>query len=127
LFDTITVPEAVAAELKSIVLPDWVQVAPVPSAAIPHVTKAGLGRGETEAIYLALHLRPDRLLLDDGDGRREAQRLGLRVTGVLGLLVAARRVGLLPTIRPDVDRLRTAGFHVSEALYKDLLASCGEI
>ena len=99
----------------------------VPKGAIPGVTKAGLGRGETEAIYLALYLRPDRLLLDDGDARREAQRLGLRVTGVLGLLVAARRAGLIPAVRPDVDRLLTSGFRVSEGLYKELLAFCGEI
>lgn len=84
LFDTITVPAAVAAELKSVLLPDWVRVVSISQGAIPHVKEARLGRGETEAIHLALHLRPDRLLLDDGEGRREAQRLGLRVTGVLG-------------------------------------------
>jgi predicted nucleic acid-binding protein len=121
------VPAAVAAELKSILLPDWVQVLSIPQGTIPRVNEARLGRGETEAIHLALHLRPDRLLLDDGEGRREAQRLGLRVTGVPGLLVAAKRIGLLPAVRPEVDTLRTSGFRVSEGLYKELLASCGEI
>lgn len=41
LFDTITVPPAVAAELKSILLPDWVRAASVPEGAIPSVSKAG--------------------------------------------------------------------------------------
>ena len=127
LFDTITVPAAVAAELKSVLLPDWVRVVSIPQGAIPYVREARLGRGETEAIHLALHLRPDRLLMDDGEGRRGAQRLGLRVTGVLGLLVAAKRKELLPVVRPEMDALRTSGFRISEALYKDLLASCGEI
>ena len=127
MFDTITVPAAVAAELKSVLLPDWVRVVSIPQGAIPHVKEARLGRGETEAIQLALHLRPDTLLLDDGEGRREAQRLGLRVTGVLGLLVAAKRRGLLPAVRPEVVTLRTSGFRVSEGLYQELLASCGEI
>ncbi len=126
LFDTITVP-AVAAELKSVLLPDWVRVVSIPQGAIPYVREPRLGRGETQAIHLALHLRPDRLLMDDGEGRREAQRPGLRVTGVLGLLVAAKRKELLPVVRPEMDALRTSGFRISEGLYKDLLASCGEI
>ena len=136
LFDTVIVPPAVADELKSVLLPDWVRVLSVPvvsipvvsipEGAIPRARGAGLGRGEIEAVNLALHLRPDRLLLDDGEGRREARRLGLRVTGVLGLLVAAKRSGLLPAIRPEVDTLRTSGFRISEGLYKELLASCGE-
>lgn len=132
MFDAITVPAAVAAELKSVLLPDWVKVVSIPvvsipQGGIPHIQEARLGRGETEAIHLALRLRPDRLLLDDGEGRREAQRLGLRITGVLGLLLAAKKTGLLPTVRPEVDTLRTSGFGVSEGLYKELLASCGEI
>jgi uncharacterized protein len=108
LFDTITVPAAVAAELKSVLLPDWVRVVSIPQGAVSSVREAGLGRGETEAIHLALQLRPDRLLMDDGDGRREGQRLGLRVMGVLGLLLAAKRIRLLSAVRPE------------------LLASCGE-
>jgi predicted nucleic acid-binding protein len=98
-----------------------------PEACHSTCQQSKAGGGETEAIHLALHLRPDRLLLDDGEGRREAQRLGLRLTGVLGLLVAAKRIGLLPAVRPDVDTLRASGFRVSAGLYMELLESCGEI
>jgi len=103
-----------------------VRVVSIPQVTVPDVREAGLGRGETDAIRLALHLRPDRVLLDDGEGRRETKRLGLRVTGVLGLLATAKRMGLLPAVRPEVDKLRTSGFRVSKGLYKELLASCGE-
>ncbi len=57
-----------------------------PHTQIFHVKDAGLGRGETEAIHLALHLRPDRPLPDDGEGRRETRGLGLRVTGALVII-----------------------------------------
>jgi predicted nucleic acid-binding protein len=65
--------------------------------------------------------------MDDGDARRHAKRLGLRVTGVLGLLVAAKRMNLIPAVRPEIDSLRKSGFHVSLGLYSELLVSCGEI
>jgi predicted nucleic acid-binding protein len=63
MFDSITVPPAVSAELKSLLIPDWVRVVSIPQGAATHFSEAGLGRGETEAIHLALHLRPDRLLI----------------------------------------------------------------
>jgi hypothetical protein len=54
--------------------------------------------------HLTLHVRPDRLLLDDGEGRAEAQRPGLRVTGVPGLLVAAKRIGFFRRFAPKWTR-----------------------
>jgi hypothetical protein len=100
LFETITVPAAVADELKSVQVPGWVRVVSIPQVTVPDVREAGLGRGETDAIRLALHLRPDRVLLDDGEGRRETKRLGLRVTGVLGLLATAKRMGFFRRFAP---------------------------
>jgi len=127
LFETVVVPPAVFDELKSVILPDWVGVVPIPPGPIPAIKGTGLGRGETEAIQLALRLRPDRLLLDDGLGRREARRLELKVTGVLGLLLAAKQKGILVAVRPEIDALRNFGFRASESLYRELLASCGEV
>jgi predicted nucleic acid-binding protein len=112
----------VASEIKSFRLPEWVRVLAVP-ADLPQI--AGIeapGPGEAEAIRLALRLSPDRLLLDDGQGRRVAKALNLRVTGVPGLLVTARESGLIQSIRPEVDSLISKGFHVSDWLYDDLLA-----
>lgn len=111
-----------ASEIKSFRLPEWVRVLPVPADIRQIARIEGLGPGEAEAIRLALQLSPDRLLLDDGQGRRVAKALNLRVTGVLGLLVTARESGLIQSIRPEVDSLIARGFHVSDWLYDVLLA-----
>jgi predicted nucleic acid-binding protein len=50
-----------------------------------------LGAEEREAIALAQIVHADLLLIDDSDGRFEARRLGLRVTGTLVVLRVARR------------------------------------
>lgn len=74
-----------------------------------------LGRGETEAISLAMELHADLLLMDDRVGRRAAERRGMAVTGTLNVLEAAAERGLLdlPTV---VAKLRQTNFHISEQL-----------
>lgn len=54
-----------------------------------------LDPGETEAIALAVEIGADLLLIDERKGRREAKLLGLRTTGLLGVLLEAKKAGLL--------------------------------
>ncbi len=123
LFDVVVVPRAVEKEVKSLSLPLWVTVMDLPAAAPFFEAGIGLGPGETETLRLALHLGPDWLLLDDGAGRRAAQRLGLRITGVLGILLAAGRSGILGDIQPELDLLMANGFRIAPRLYQQLLAA----
>ena len=79
-----------------------------------------LGPGEREAIALALETAADLVVLDDQAGRRLARARGLQVTGTVGVLVEARARGLLPALRPELDRLRAAGLWLAEAFYQRL-------
>jgi predicted nucleic acid-binding protein len=86
---------------------------------------AGLGAlddGEAEAIVLAEGLKPEVLLLiDDRDGRREAARRGIAVTGTLGVLGGAAERGLVD-LAGVLDRLSRTTFPASPALIRDILA-----
>ncbi|NJN83721.1 MAG: DUF3368 domain-containing protein [Caldilineaceae bacterium] len=55
-----------------------------------------------------------------------ANRLGLRVTGTLGILLQARRNGLISSIHPVLEMLQIEGFHISEALMQFMLQSTDE-
>ncbi len=80
-----------------------------------------------EVIALALELRADRLLLDEAVGRAVARREGLRLVGVVGVLLAAKRRGPVPIVRPLLDRLRSeAGFRISRDLHGGALREAGE-
>jgi len=61
-----------------------------------------LDRGEAESIALALELDAELTLLDEKEGRHAAQRLGLRVIGVAGVLLEAKANGAVDKVRPHL-------------------------
>jgi uncharacterized protein len=86
-----------------------------------------LDQGEAEAIALAVEVHADLLLMDERAGRATAKRLGLTVTGVLGILSRAKREGMLLEIRPLLDELECGlGFFIGETLKKETLKALGE-
>ncbi|MCL0096761.1 DUF3368 domain-containing protein [Thermodesulfovibrionales bacterium] len=86
-----------------------------------------LDRGEAEAIMLALEVDAEQMLLDEREGRRVAKSLGLKVTGVLGILLRAQREGKLPSLQEVMDELQEkAGFRIGVELATDILRESGE-
>jgi len=104
----------------------WLEMRPVRDVRLLAVLKRELGDGEAEAIALALETHAARIVLDDLDARRLADRLGLRLVGTLGLLLASKLRGEIPSLRAEIDRLRSGGFRASPALVEELLRSAGE-
>ncbi|MCC6211840.1 MAG: DUF3368 domain-containing protein [Burkholderiales bacterium] len=111
---------AVAAAIKD----RWIKVLPRERLEPP---LPRLDAGEASTLRAALALKPVVLvLLDDLQARREAQRLGLAMTGTVGIVADARRVGLIPAARPVLDRLAGEGFHADTALLERVLDELGE-
>ncbi len=106
---------------------DWIAQHAVQNQALVTALQRDLDRGEAESIALALELEADLILLDEKEGRRSAKRFGLRVVGVVGILLEAKAKGIVDTVRPYLDALRqAAGFYLSESLYQHTLALAGE-
>jgi hypothetical protein len=131
----VIIPPAVVEELSQgrtsgINLPDvnvlkWVEIRrPVSELAVPLVTD--LGSGETEVLMLALEMREAVVVLDDDLARRVAETLGLRLTGTLGLLLDAKKAGLIPAIAPLLDQLQTLRFRVAPHTRVAVLKLAGE-
>jgi uncharacterized protein len=69
----------------------------------------------------------DLILLDERDGRIAAERAGLRVTGLLGVLLRAKKDGHIQSVKPELELLRTrARFFVSPHLERKILDLAGE-
>jgi len=127
IFGSVLIPPAVAREAPSIERPAWLLVCSLEKPLAPPIVGAGLGPGETEAISLALELRAERVILDDLPARVLAQRLGIPLIGTLGILLAAKRRGLVTAIREPIDTLRAGGFRVATDLYEQVLTKAGEL
>ena len=55
-----------------------------------------------------------------------AEALGLRLTGTLGLLLDAKRAGLIPAVGPYLDRLQTLRFRLAPHTRVAVLELAGE-
>lgn len=105
----------------------WFKQQAVADTAFVSQLRRDLDDGEAEAIVLAQEIGADLLLIDDRAARHQAARLGLRFIGLLGVLLEAKKAGLLATVRPAVDDLISkAGFRVRSSLYQAILKSAGE-
>lgn len=85
-----------------------------------------LDRGEAEAIALAHSLSADYLIIDERKGRQIAESLGIKIIGLLGILVWAKQQNIIHHVKPLALDLISAGFHISEKLLVRVLQSVQE-
>ena len=127
MFGTLLLPDSVWQEITnagterpgaaSIVRADWIERRSISDSALVARLRLDLGAGESEAIALAQETHADVLLIDERLARVAAQRLGLRVTGLVGVLIEARERGLLTDaaiVAKDLEQ--KAGFWLSDDL-----------
>jgi predicted nucleic acid-binding protein len=136
LYDKISVPDAVYQEVTrageragagELASADWVERRTLGNDFLARALYGELDYGESEAIALAVELGADLLLVDERQGRAVAARFGLKVAGVLGVLVEAKRKALLPRIEPVLEDLQSkAGFRISQDLRRRVLEEVGE-
>jgi predicted nucleic acid-binding protein len=104
----------------------WIVERPLTHAIAPLALGTSLGAGEAEALSLAVEIRAGHVLVDERAARRTAEALGLSVIGTLGILLAAKRKGLVPDVRPLVDELMRQGFWLAPRLVRQVLFAAGE-
>lgn len=103
----------------------WIVPAQYPVQPAPHVLLE-LDKGEKATLQAALANHADLVLMDEKIGRNMAEYLGLTVSGTLGVLLKARKVGLIPSFRGAAQLMRAQGIFYNPALIDRLAATVGE-
>ena len=112
-----------ARELDAAIRDGWIEVVP----ASPDARFAALGVGEASTLALAArHPGACLVLMDEPIGRSHAKAHGLTVTGVAGVLLAAKRASPVQSVRPFFDRLERSEFRLSQRLVHAILEEAEE-
>lgn len=104
---------------------DWV----VPVRGIAHPAPhplLELDKGEKATLQAALADHADLVLMDEKIGRNMAEYLGLKVSGTLGVLLKARKAGLISSFRDAAELMCAQGVFYNLALIERLAETVGE-
>ena len=96
-------------------------------AAVPEAIAVwDLDAGESQVLGWAYEHPEYTAIVDDRAARVCASVFGIRVLGTIGVLVRARRAGLIAELRPVLAGLRAAGVRTDSRLEAEALRLVGE-
>jgi predicted nucleic acid-binding protein len=107
-------------------LPEWIEVLEVKDPFRQQLLELQIDKGESSAIALALEMPGSTVILDDFKARKIAIKLGIQVTGTLGVIIRAKQKGVLSSIKPFLEKLKQTNFRLSPELELEALKMAGE-
>lgn len=125
LYGQITTTLEVAIEFGE-PLPDWVEILTPADKVQQQRLELQVDKGEASAIALALETPDCTIILDDWKARRTAEKLGLDISGTIGIIIKAKNQGLISSIKPLLTKIKTTNFRLTEELEIEALKEAGE-
>ena len=112
----------VSLSLKTLFAAQKIKIQSIQMTTLANSLNQRLGRGESEAITLALELNAHYIILDDFAARRDASRLGLQVKGTLAIIKKLHQEGQITLDNLDefYERLIRIGFRVKRSLFDEI-------
>ncbi len=104
----------------------WIHVEEIEDYTEKKMYKAKLHDGEVEVMILSQKQNADVVIIDDNAAKKTAKYLGLPVTGTLGILLKAKREGIIGEVRPLISEMKHIGFYVSRDIEQMVLEQAGE-
>ncbi len=101
---------------------EWVHVESIRE----YTDKTKLHDGEVEVMILAQEQKADLVIIDDNAAKKTAKYLGLTVTGTLGVLIKAKRQGIIDSLYPFLAEMKQNGFYIDPMLEEMVLQQAGE-
>ena len=137
LFDEVYIPQAVFDETvifgreeskakQDVSNASWIRVVEVKDRLAVNVLLDEMDLGEVETIVLASEINADWVLMDEKKGRRKLSQLNIPKIGTVGILLKAKQLGLISTIKLEFENLQKTGFSISPLVVEEILKMAGE-
>jgi predicted nucleic acid-binding protein len=133
LFGEVLVPEVVFQEVAFADKPQAMHLHAYLQGRVRHVDMAGFvyldayaDAGETQAMLLYKSVHADYLLIDDKRGRKVAHINQIKTIGSLGVLIQAKKAGLITHVKPSLDLIAESQIYMSVDVINAVLAMAGE-
>ncbi|MBI2840163.1 MAG: DUF3368 domain-containing protein [Acidobacteria bacterium] len=104
---------------------DWIRVEKA-GPLTDEIVRWDLGAGEAEVLALGLARPESTVVIDDLLGRRSARSLGIGLTGTIGIVLAAKQLGLLDRARPVIEELVNHRLYIDAEILARVLRGIGE-
>ena len=136
IYGEITIPQAVFNEVtqkndlvkNEVASASWIHIETVRDMKAKRMYRAKLHDGEVEVMILAQEdPKADLVILDDNAAKKTAKFLGLTVTGTLGVILKAKKLGFIQNVSDLLDKLLDNGFYVSPEIQNLVKAEAGEL
>ena len=107
-------------------LPEWVEIVTVKDKYRQQLLEMQIDKGESSAIALALETPDSTMILDDYKARKIAHQLGLIFTGTIGVIIKAKLKGVIPSIKPLLEKIKQTDFRLSAEIELQALKEANE-
>lgn len=136
IYNEVYVPEAVFSEvvgkgkgrsgITEVENADWIHNKKVKDTRMVELLISEIGHGEAEVLVLGKELNADWLIIDDEKARTAAISAGFKIIGLAGILMIAKQIKLIPSIKALFDELKKKNFRLSDKICKEVLKKVGE-
>ena len=126
IFQSITTTETIAAEFIK-PLPEWIKIVEIKNKYYQKFLEIEVDSGEASAFALSIEYNKPLLIIDDLKARRLADKLLINYTGTLGILLKAKELKIIPSIKPFLLKIQLTNFRFSQKIFEEILAIAGEI
>ncbi len=107
-------------------LPNWIFITKPGNIHYMQILEMDLDEGEASAIALSLELNNPILIIDDLKGRKIAAKLRLKYSGTFGLILKAKQLGIIESVKPIIDKITNTNFRFSKELLERIINKAEE-